>query len=215
MINLDAIAYRKNTDDDQWVIPEVIDQDMYRIRTSLMHLEPAAKSYVIDCGAHIGAFSIMCATYFKRVEIISFEPNPDSYKYLRENARTFGKITALNKAVSITDEKLNLYAPDQNEWSGRWTTLPNQNRFFTVNAVGLFSFIKRLDHNVFILKLDIEGYEEFLFEASSRQDLEKIQTIIVETHTADFNHQKLRDFGYELLFNPDISAARQFVYLRT
>ena len=214
MIDRATIAYRENTDDDQWVIPEVVEQDMYQLRSRLLPREPQGKSYVIDCGAHIGAFSIMCANLFRRTEVIAFEPNPDSYHYLEQNAKTFGKITALNKAVSISDDHLNLYAPDQNEWSGRWTTMPNNNSFLTVESVALFPFINKLDGDVFILKLDIEGYEEFLFEASVRDDVKKIQTIIVETHTDHFNHKKLQDFGYNLLFNPTISAARQFVYVK-
>ena len=208
------IAHRKDTDDDRWVIPEVIEQDMYCVKSKLASLEPAEQSYVIDCGAHIGAFSIMCARYLKNVEVISFEPNPDSYFYLSQNANIFGKIKPLNKAVSVVDGTLNLYSPDQNEWSGRWTSLPNSNGFLLVESVGLFSFINQLDKEVFILKLDIEGYEELLFGAIQKDDLRNIRTIIVETHTDNFNHQKLKDYGYSLLFNPSISAARQFVYLR-
>ncbi|MEJ2902533.1 FkbM family methyltransferase [Pedobacter panaciterrae] len=212
MNDLLNIVYRKDTDDDRWVIPEVINQDMYCIKSRFAHIEPLTQSYVIDCGAHIGAFSIMCARHLKNVDVISFEPNPDSFWYLNENAKRFGKIKALNKAVSVTNGTLNLYSPDQSDWSGRWTSIPNSNDFLSVESVGLFSFINELDRDVFILKLDIEGYEEFLIEASKEEDLRKIHAIIIETHTDNFNHQKLKDYGYNLLFNPDISAARQFVY---
>lgn len=214
MIDLLEIVYRKDTDDDRWVIPEVVDQDMYCVKSRLAALEPAEPSYVIDCGAHIGAFSIMCAQNFKNANVISFEPNPDSFKYLEQNAKRFGKIQPLNKAVSIADGTLNLYSPDQSDWSGRWTTVPNENEFLAVESVNLFSFINQLDKPVFILKLDIEGYEELLINASSEEELKNIQTIIVETHTDNFEHQKLKDYGYRLLFNPDISSARQFVYSR-
>jgi len=214
MNDLSNIAHRKDTDDDRWVIPEVIEQDMYCVKSKLAGLEPEGHSYVIDCGAHIGAFSIMCAKYLKNVDVISFEPNPDSYFYLHQNAGIFGKIEALNKAVSINDGTLNLYSPDQSDWSGRWTSLPNSNEFLSVESVGLFSFIKQLDKEVFILKLDIEGYEELLFEATEEDDFKNIRSIIVETHTDNFNHQKLKDYGYSLLFNPSISAARQFVYFK-
>ena len=209
-----TISYRKDTDDDRWVIPEVIDQDMYCVRSRLAELEPNGPNYVIDCGAHIGAFSIMCAQYFKNSEIIAFEPNPDSFNYLDENARRFGRIEALNKAVALTNGALNLYSPDQTDWSGRWTSIPNENEFLAVESVNLFEFINQLDKKVFILKLDIEGYEELLINSSVKSDFKNIQTIIVETHTEHFNHQKLLYFGYHLLYNPLISAARQFVYYK-
>lgn len=208
------IAYRKDTDDDRWVIPEVIDQDMYCVKSLLTNIQPAGPSYIIDCGAHIGAFSIMCAQHLSNIEVISFEPNPDSFMYLSQNADRFGRIQALNKAVSINDGTLNLYAPDQSDWSGRWTTLPNSNEFLTVESVGLFSFINKLDKEVFILKLDVEGYEEALIDELKDGDLKNIQVIIVETHTDNFDHQKLINHGYSLLFNPGISSARQFVYSR-
>lgn len=214
MNDLLTIYHRKDTDDDRWVIPEVIDQDMYCVRSRLAELEPDKPNYVIDCGAHIGAFSIMCAKHLKHSKIISFEPNPDSFIYLKENAKQFGRIQALNKAVGLADGTLNLYSPDQSDWSGRWSSIPNENEFLAVESVNLFEFINQLDKDVFILKLDIEGYEELLINSSQETDLKRIQTIIVETHTDHFDHQKLLDFDYQLLYNPHISAARQFVYYK-
>lgn len=215
MKNIQDIAFRKDTDDDRWVIPEVIGYDMYCVESKLAEIEPDYPSYVIDCGAHIGAFSIMCIKYLRNVEVISFEPNPDSFNYLNENAKKFGRIHAINKAIAINDGPLNLYFPDQSDWSGRWSSLPNNNEFLTVEAVDLFSFIGQLDREVFILKLDIEGYEEFLIDAAQENDLEKIRCVVVETHTDNFNHQKLIDYGYKLLFTPQISSARQFVYSKS
>ncbi len=206
------IAHRKNTDDDRWVIPEVINNDMYQVKNVLAKMEPSQPSYVIDCGAHIGAFSIMCSLYFKNASIISFEPNPENFFYLNKNAENFCNITPMQKAVDVKDSTLNLYAPDQTDWSGRWSCLPNANKYITVEAINLFSFIKDLEKPVFILKLDLEGYEELIVNHATAEDLQNVQTIIVETHTETFNHEKLKELGFSLLFNPHISAARQFVY---
>ncbi|MBE9586617.1 FkbM family methyltransferase [Mucilaginibacter sp. JRF] len=206
------LDHRTNTDDDQWVIPEIMHMDMYHVKDQLAALEPDTASYVIDCGAHIGAFSAMCAMYLKNAEIISFEPNPDSFKYLDANAAKFKNIQAYNKAVGVTSGQMEIYAPDQSEWSGRWTSLPNANTSITVDVVGLFDFIHALNKPVFVLKMDIEGYEELIFNDAEQHDFKNIQVIIVETHTPAFDHQKLLDYGYQLLFNPEISSARQFVY---
>jgi len=208
------IAYRPHTDDDAWVIPEVIDADMYEVKDRLSSLEPASDSYVIDCGAHIGAFSIMCAHYFRKAAVISFEPNPDSFLYLCRNADLFRNICALNKAVDTKDGTLSLFAPDDEDWSGRWTAIPNANRYLTVESVNLFSFIKNLDKPVFILKFDIEGYEDLIIEKASKEDLSGIRIIIVETHTERFNHTKMKELGFDLLFQPHISSSRQYVYTR-
>lgn len=208
------IAHRKNTDDDRWVIPEVINSDMYRIKRTIAALEPAYPSYIIDCGAHIGAFSIMCSTYLKQAEILAFEPNPDSFSYLEKNAGTFDHITPYQKAVDYKNSSLSLYPPDQADWSGRWGCLPNNNQPIIVESVNLFGFIKDLDKPVFIVKMDLEGYEETIIQHTTIEELALVQVFIIETHTDAFDHQKLMNAGFKLLFQPDISAARQFVYVR-
>ncbi len=208
------IAHRKNTDDDHWVIPEVIHHDMYRIKNTISKREPPYSTYVIDCGAHIGAFSVMCSTYLKNAEVISFEPNPDSFFYLNKNAQSFGDIQPYQKAVDFKDSTLSLYPPDQSDWSGRWSCLPNANEPITVESINLFSFIKNLDKPVFIVKMDLEGYEEMIINNATAEDLSLINTLILETHTDGFDHQKLTDAGFRLLFHPDISSARQFVYAK-
>jgi FkbM family methyltransferase len=212
---LQNLAYRENTDDDMWVIPELIEQDMYKIRKIIAKLEPPGRTYVIDCGAHIGTFSIMCALYLKNVDIICFEPNPDSFEYLQKNITNLKNIVALNKAVDIREGVLNLFAPDDVAWTGRWTVFPNSNPYVTVEAVNLFSFIKELDRPVFILKLDLEGYEEFILNAFNEESLAPIKLLIIETHRDNLDHQRLLAFGFQLLFQPDISTHRQFIYIRS
>lgn len=211
---LSKIRYRKNTDDDNWVIPEVIEKDMYRIQDELTLLTQPSRGYIIDCGAHIGAFSVMCSCYFPNMQVISFEPNPDSFTYLYENSKMFGKITAINKAVDTKEGFLNLFEPGQDDWTGRWTTIPNSNKYVSVQSVDIFSYINSLSEPVFILKFDIEGYEELILNNSHEEDLSRVKVLIVETHGSSFNHDKLLRYGYKLLFRPDISSERQFVYTR-
>lgn len=209
-----TIDHRKGTDDDIWVIPEVIDRDMYRIKDIISKLEPAEPGYVIDCGAHIGAFSIMCSLYLKNTEVISFEPNPDSFAYLQKNADRYGNIRVHNKAIGVENGILNLYSPDQSDWNGRWTSIPNSNAYLTVESAGLSDLIKNLERPVFILKLDLEGYEDEIISHLEDEALKMIKMIILETHTDHFDHDKLKNCGFEPLFKPEISSARQFVYVR-
>ena len=209
------MEFRKNTDDDMWVIPELIEKDMYKIKTVIARFEPVDKTYVIDCGAHIGAFSLMCAAYLKNVEIISFEPNPESFQYLRRNTEGLGNIRALNKAVDIKEGVLQLFSPDDAAWTGRWTAFPNPNPSIAVEAVNLFSFIRELDKPVFILKLDLEGYEEFILNEMDVEKLASVKMLIIETHRDHLDHQRLLKSGFQLLFQPDISTQRQFIYIRS
>ncbi len=212
---LGKMAYRKDTDDDIWIIPEVIEQDMYKIKKVIAELEPTCKSYVIDCGAHIGTFAIMCSLYLKNIDIICFEPNPDSFEYLQKNVARLKNIVALNKAVDTKEGVLHLFAPDDSAWTGRWTVFPNSNSSISVQAVNLLSFIKELDQPVFILKLDLEGYEEFILNEFGEDSLAEVKLLIIETHRDNLDHQRLLTLGFQLLFQPEISMHRQFVYIRS
>ncbi len=157
----------------------------------------------------------MCSLYLKNVEIISFEPNPDNFKYLCMNTSRLNNIRALNKAVDVKEGVLQLFAPDDETWTGRWTPLPNSNPSITVESVNLFSFIRNLGGPVFILKLDLEGYEEFILNEWDEDSFASIKMLIIETHRDNLNHLRLLSFGYKLLFQPDIGTHRQFIYIRS
>jgi len=212
---LEKIAFRKNTDDDLWIIPELVERDMYKVKSVLRQYEPPYKSYVLDCGAHIGAFSIMCSMYLRNVEIISFEPNPDSFAYLNRNVGGLRNARAFNKAVDIKEGVLQLFAPDDEAWTGRWSVSPNSNRCINVEAVDLNSFIRSLDGPVFILKLDLEGHEELILNEFCEETLAAIKIMVIETHRDNLDHQRLIDSGFQLLFRPEISTHRQFIYIRS
>ncbi|HVW59462.1 MAG TPA: FkbM family methyltransferase [Puia sp.] len=211
---LEKIAFRKNTDDDRWIIPELVEHDMYKVKSVLRQYEPPYKTYVLDCGAHIGAFSIMCSLYLRNVEIFSFEPNPDSFYYLNQNAGRLRNVTAFNKAVDIKEGVLQLFAPDDEAWTGRWSVSPNSNRSIDVEAVDLNAFIKSLDGPVFILKLDLEGHEELILNEFCDEALAAVKIMVIETHRDCLDHQRLMASGFQLLFRPEISTHRQFIYIR-
>ncbi|MBN9385045.1 MAG: FkbM family methyltransferase [Chitinophagaceae bacterium] len=211
---LEKIAFRKNTDDDMWIIPELVEHDMYKVKNVLRQYEPPYKSYVLDCGAHIGAFSIMCSLYLRDVEIFSFEPNPESFYYLSQNAGRLRNVTAFNKAVDVKEGVLQLFAPDDEAWTGRWSVSPNSNRSIDVEAVNLNAFIKSLDGPVFILKLDLEGYEELILNEFCEEALAAVKIMVIETHRDFLDHQRLMASGFQLLFRPEISTHRQFIYIR-
>lgn len=211
---LEKIAFRKDTDDDRWIIPELVEHDMYKVKSVLRQYEPPYKSYVLDCGAHIGAFSIMCSLYLRNVEIFSFEPNPESFYYLSQNAGRLRNVTAFNKAVDIKEGVLQLFAPDDEAWTGRWSVSPNSNRSIDVEAVDLNAFIKSLDGPVFILKLDLEGHEELILNEFCEEALAAVKIMVIETHRDCLDHQRLMASGFQLLFRPEISTHRQFIYIR-
>jgi len=55
---------------------------------SLVEFDPPV---VIDCGAHIGLFTLLARRRFPSAAITAFEPNPNNLRWLRENLRINGR----------------------------------------------------------------------------------------------------------------------------
>ena len=116
--------------------------------------------------------------------------------------------------MDIKEGVLQLFAPDDETWTGRWSVSPNSNRSIDVEAVDLNAFIKGLDGPVFILKLDLEGHEELILNEFCEEALAAVKIMVIETHRDCLDHQRLIAAGFQLLFRPEISTHRQFIYIK-
>lgn len=209
------LTFRENTDDDRWAIPEIIYEDMYRVSTTLANLAPAEMSYIINCGAHIGAFSVMCAEFLENVHIYSFEPQKENFEILQKNIRKYERVNAINVAVSIKEEMIYFTPPEEKHMTGRWHIKKNNSEdAVNLNAINLFDFVRSLDKPIFILKLDLEGHEAQIINNAPKDFYNNIKIIIVETHTTRLQHDVLIEHGFQMLFKPHISTDRQFVYIK-
>ena len=47
------------------------------------------------------------------------------------------------------------------------------------------------------------------------EKLASVKMLIIETHRDHLDHQRLLKSGFQLLFQPDISTQRQFIYIRS
>lgn len=133
---------------------------------SLVGFEPAA---VIDCGAHIGLFTMLARRRFPSVAITAFEPNPENVAWLRENLRRnrVEGVAAIAAAVSANTGRAAFgYTRNQSE-SGRLGEPDPEisDRGIDVEVVDLPAFVRRLAPESLVLKMDIEGEEERLIPA--------------------------------------------------
>lgn len=133
---------------------------------ALVAFEPAA---IIDCGAHIGVFTLLARRRFPSAAITAFEPNPANVEWLRENLRRNGAIGVdlVPAAVSTRDGRAAFqFTPDVSD-SGRLTEPgpPPASGTTDVDVVDLPAFVRRLAPASLLLKIDIEGEEERLVPA--------------------------------------------------
>ncbi len=155
-----------------------------------------ASDVVIDIGAHIGAFSLLCHSLGSR-GVFAFEPDPRNYARLNRNLSAVKGIQVDSRAVFRSDCRdigtqlvhsgphgVNTgggnvimggleFAPiNQEAWS-----LPEQTS--TVETIPLDDVLRRFDR-VALLKLDCEG-SEFPILLTSRE-LGRVDEIVGEYH---------------------------------
>ena len=149
-------------------------------------------SVIIDCGANIGAISKPLLQYNPK-QIICFEPNPVAFSKLKENIGDNKNVTLYNQAVGIQKEVLKLYkhqAAGQNELhhsvsSSLLATKANVNTddYYEVDVINFIEFLEKIEGEVYILKVDIEGAEVSLLNGIIDSGVHsKVKYIFVETH---------------------------------
>lgn len=144
---------------------------------------------ILDCGANIGLASIYFKLNHPSAKIIAFEPDPEIFKALQENIKSFGfeDIICKNEAVSNLDTLLSFKM--EGGFSGMLTDKTITDSSVMVKATRLKSIIKNLD-NITFLKIDIEGHESTLLPDIA-EELNKVQFMFLEYHSFIGNEQRL------------------------
>jgi FkbM family methyltransferase len=137
---------------------------------------------VLDVGAHIGIFSVFAAGLVGlKGAVYAFEPVPDTYWRMlatlvlnrREN------VTAIPKAIGdkVGTVRMNLFEPEHSGWNTLGKPLmltPEGRRVRPLDSINVVS--DTLDNfcaevgidRVNFLKVDVEGFEKFVFLGASR-----------------------------------------------
>jgi FkbM family methyltransferase len=204
-------AFRSGTDDTNYVIPELIDMDMYRVNELVQAIRDD-RGEILDCGAHIGVFSILLAKFGATQCIKAFEPHLESYNLLCINVRDLPTIEPMNVAVSTRNGSGALQMAPQAARSS--LVSPGEDGGITVaqpcRLLDLYEYIRSLDH-VALLKLDLEGHEAEILNNAPEDVLAKIHILIVEEHDVPIDHDRLTAAGFWCWFHP-LNMPRHSVY---
>jgi FkbM family methyltransferase len=213
LLDLSIRHFRSGTDDDRFVIPELIAGDMYRI-AFLQTLLPS-EGIMYDCGGHIGVFSCLFHKHFPAYEISIFEPAEANFQVLIKNC-SGPRYTVHPAGISTEVGRATLFSPVDPMQTGRFTLTPQSSGrpADEINVVSFFELILKTSAPTIVVKLDIEGHEADILNAAPMSVLEKIKLLVLEEHHKPIDHTRLVASGFELLFNP-WGLDRHFVYLRT
>lgn len=155
---------------------------------------------IIDCGANIGAFSLLCSTNLGEVRVVGVEPFPSTFKRLVDSIENNGlgsKITPLNAAVVGTPGTVFM---DDSEDVASHSRKVGGGQGVEVQGLTLQMIIERAEFSeVDLLKVDIEGAEYGLFAETPDTVLRRCKRIGLEYHgngdtAALFN--KLKEAGF-------------------
>lgn len=170
--------FRPGTDDDRFVIPEIVNHDMYRMPMMSASLTGIAGS-IIDGGAHIGVTAAMFSRHFNNNNIFCYEPEPENFELLRLNTDGLSNVNIKNVALAHQAGSFPLW---DHAGTGRFSCFPVDGKsYIECPAVSLAEEIT-INAPVLILKLDLEGYEAVLINSMPAEIWRHVEVLILESH---------------------------------
>ena len=183
---------------DKLVIDQVFYQKDYEIS---IDFDPKV---IVDCGANIGLASLFFTNKYKDCKIIAVEPEKDNFNLLALNSKPYPNIFLENKGIWSESCHLNIVSGEDNlPWSFYVEPTVHKTET-TIEAIGIAEIIEKYDlKQIDILKIDIEGSEENLFEKNVELWLPYVKVMIIELHDR-FKPLSSRPF-FEVLSKNDFS----------
>jgi FkbM family methyltransferase len=158
-----------------------------------------------DIGANTGLYSIIASIENPNAEIFSFEPNPDIFKFLKENVASnrINNIDIEQSALANYDGKSILYIPSNTDVLPTGSTLIDRNmptNAIEVSTITLDTYC--LVKNIFgvdLIKIDAESAEHLIIEGGLETIKRDHPNMICEVlnGNAEKLHEVLNSIGYE------------------
>lgn len=131
------------------------------------------KSLFIDVGANIGSLCIPIAKKRPLTKVIAIEASLKIYEYLIQNIKDNNceNLTAINNAVTaVSGEKLKFYSPDalfgKGSMSPVFTDIYEEVLGKKLDDIVLENVGDLKQFSTVFIKVDVEGFEKFVFEGA-------------------------------------------------
>ena len=182
---------------DKRIIPiEILNFDFYEKEDFAMILSLIKDDMTVyDIGANIGWYSLNVSKAKKNINLLAFEPIPQTFQYLKQNLllNNINNVQAFNFGFSNEDRELYFYYTP--EGSGN-TSLVDLSGLPSVEKIA--SSVRKLDNfavehkaQVDFIKCDVEGAELFVFQGG-RETIERCKPIVftemLRKWSAKFNY---------------------------
>lgn len=139
---------------------------------------------IVDVGANVGSFTVWAALKAPNAKILSIEPNPGTFKFLRGNIELNGlqsRVTAMGVAVGPSAGEAMLESVDHS----LGTRLSRGGRGevpVIVETLPALLAQAGMGGHIDVLKIDCEGMEYEVLEAVGQEWLRSVGTLMCEYH---------------------------------
>jgi FkbM family methyltransferase len=184
---------RKNSLADQGVCAQIFgtrDYDLGKIGRrawcdAYLRAIAPRRPLIVDCGANIGASTLWFGLNYPDARIVAIEPDRSNLELLLRNCAGLDVIP-VHGAVSCQHETLQVVDPHRGEWGYMTQELAaDASSSASVARVPAFpiDYFQQLHPQcaLFIVKIDIEGFERRLFQANTAW-IDATPLLIIELH---------------------------------
>lgn len=162
---------------------EVFASDDYPWKILRADLDPK-DPFIIDVGAHIGAFTLAMVEKRSDLAASCYEPSPGTFALLSRNVKDNG----LESTIEVHQEAVSAVAGEISFWEAEPGSCENSSvpiagaSCITVTAVTLAEAVERSARSVDLLKLDCEGAEHDMIPATPPDVWQRVRHIFLEYH---------------------------------
>jgi FkbM family methyltransferase len=143
-------------------------------------VDSGRKPLIVDCGANIGVSVLWLAARYPEAHIVAIEPAPDNFALLRRNCSAFD-VDLRNVGIGAVDGTAFL-SVEGHQAHGYETNFAGEGVPMQILSLETVLASKPETQYVpFLLKVDIEGAEKFLF-SSGHALLDEFPVILMEPH---------------------------------
>ncbi len=134
---------------------------------------------IIDCGANIGLSAKFFSEEFPESKIVAIEPDKSNILMAQKNCAAISNIEFLEAAIGSTSGNVQISNSDADPNSFR---VDRSSSDYDIKVFQIQDILKKFnDIELFITKIDIEGFEDDLFKRNTEW-IDKCYLIIIELH---------------------------------
>lgn len=137
---------------------------------------------ILDLGANIGAATRWFAHEYPKASIVAVEPDPENAYICQLNTSGYA-VQVETAAVGGAPGAISLDTNGKGSMS--YTATRSGDGDVPIVTIDQMLSTRRVDHELFIVKVDIEGFEDDLFAANTEW-VREAQVIIIEPHDFKF-----------------------------